>query len=86
MHRLDCQSSHGDLSFYDFAREKLSSIPREKMRPIPLVTGDDLIAVGYAPGPRFKEILAAVEDAQLESRLQSKDEALEFIDREFPLP
>jgi poly(A) polymerase len=86
LHRLDCRSSHGDLSLYDFAREKLSSIPPEKMRPIPLVTGDDLIAVGYAPGPRFKQILAAVEDAQLESRLQSKDEALEFIDREFPLP
>jgi poly(A) polymerase len=86
LHRLDCRSSHGDLSLYDFAREKLSSIPPEKMRPIPLVTGDDLIAVGYAPGPRFKQILAAVEDAQLESRLQSKDEALEFIDHEFPLP
>jgi poly(A) polymerase len=85
LHRLDCQSSHGDLSSYNFAREKLATIPPEKMRPAPLVNGDDLIAVGYRPGPRFKEILSAVEDGQLESRLQSKDEAMEFISREFPL-
>jgi poly(A) polymerase len=86
LHRLDCQASHGDLSLYNFAREKLASIPPEKMRPAPLVTGDDLIAVGYRPGPRFKEILSAVEDGQLESRLQSKEDAIEFIHREFPLP
>jgi hypothetical protein len=56
------------------------------MRPAPLVTGDDLIAVGYRPSPRFKEILSAVEDGQLESRLQSKEDAMEFVYREFPLP
>jgi len=50
-----------------------------------LVTGDDLIAAGYAPGPRFREILEAVEDAQLEGRLASREEALEFVEREFPL-
>jgi hypothetical protein len=54
------------------------------MRPAPLLTGDDLIEAGYAPGPRFKEILAAVEDLQLESRLHSKREAMEFVGREFP--
>ncbi len=85
LHRLDCQSSHGDLTLYHFVREQLASIPPDKMRPTPLVTGDDLIAVGHTPGPRFKEILSAVEDGQLESRLQSKEDALEFIHREFPL-
>jgi poly(A) polymerase len=50
-----------------------------------LVTGDDLIAAGYAPGPRFKEILNAVEDAQLEGRLPSRDAALAFLKSEFPL-
>jgi poly(A) polymerase len=84
LHRMDCQSSHGDLTSYSFAKEKLTSIPPEKMRPAPLLTGDDLIKAGYAPGPRFKEILAAVEDGQLESRLQSKREAMEFVGREFP--
>jgi len=55
------------------------------MRPVRLVKGDDLIAAGYQPGPKFREILNAVEDAQLEGRLPSKDEALEFVRREFPL-
>lgn len=84
LHRLDCLSSHGDLTSYTYAREKLASIPPEKMRPAPLVTGDDLIAAGYAPGPRFKEILSAVEDGQLEGRLQSKEDALALIARDFP--
>src|SRR6267143_6499068 len=86
LHRMDCQSSHGDLTSYKFVKEKIASIPPEKMRPVPLLRGDDLIAAGYAPGPRFKEILSAVEDGQLEGRLQSKDDAMEFIRREFPLP
>src|ERR1700758_2411490 len=83
LHRLDCQASHSILTAYEFAKEKLSSIPPEKMRPEPLVTGDDLIAAGYRPGPRFREILTAVEDGQLEGRLQSKDEAMQFVAREF---
>jgi poly(A) polymerase len=85
LHRVDCQASHGILTAYRFAQEKLASIPPEKMRPAPLVTGDDLIAAGYVPGPRFKEILSAVEDGQLEGRLQSKQAALEFVARDFPL-
>jgi poly(A) polymerase len=84
LHRMDCQASHGDLSSYRFAREQLAAIPPEKMRPAALVTGHDLIAAGYAPGPRFKEILSAVEDGQLEGRLQSKDEAMQLVAREFP--
>src|SRR5205807_973378 len=71
MHRLDCLASHRDLSLYDFVRDKLKSTPLEQIRPAPLVTGDDLIAAGYPPGPRFKEILAAVEDAQLEGAIAS---------------
>src|SRR5246127_5370068 len=84
LHRMDCQASHGDLSSYGFAKEQLAVIPPEKMRPAPLVTGHDLIAAGYTPGPRFKEILSAVEDGQLEGRLQSKDEAMQLVAREFP--
>ena len=85
LHRADCLASHGDLSVYEFAQEKLATIPPDKMRPSPLVTGNDLIAAGYAPGPRFKEILNAVEDAQLEGRLSSRDAALAFVESEFPL-
>jgi poly(A) polymerase len=85
LHRADCLASHGDLATYEFARQKLVAIPPETMRPSPLVTGDDLIAAGYPPGPRFREILTAVEDAQLEGRLPSRNDALEFVQREFPL-
>jgi poly(A) polymerase len=84
LHRMDCQASHGDLTLYEFAKEKLASIPIEEMRPAPLVNGDDLIAAGYAPGPGFKEILSLVEDAQLEGRLRSKQDAMAWIAREFP--
>ena len=84
-HRLDCVASHGDLSLYDFARERLAATPPEVMRPAPLLTGADLIAQGYVPGPRFKEILGAAEDAQLEGGLRSKQQALDWALREFPL-
>lgn len=84
LHRMDCQASHGILSAYRFAQEKLASIPPDKMRPAPLLTGDDLIAAGYPPSPLFKEILTAIEDAQLEGRLRSKEEALEEVARAFP--
>ena len=84
MHRLDCLASHGDLSLYEFVREKLAATPPEAIRPAPLVTGDDLIAAGYAPGPHFKEMLRAVEDAQLDGALTDPAQALEFVRRQFP--
>jgi len=85
LHRADSLASHGNLSTYELVRAKLAEIPPEKIRPAALVTGDDLIASGYAPGPRFREILDAVEDAQLEGRLLSRDAAIKFVRREFPL-
>lgn len=84
LHRADCLASHRDLSTYDFLRQQREEIPPEVMRPAPLVTGDDLIAQGHLPGPKFREILNAVEDAQLEGRLPSRDAALDFVRREFP--
>jgi poly(A) polymerase len=79
LHRLDCLSSHGDLSLYDFASEKFHALPEEEIRPEPLITGHDLIAAGYQPGPRFKELLTVVEDAQLEGAIRSKEEALGLV-------
>jgi poly(A) polymerase len=84
LHRADSLASHRNLTTYELVREKLTEIPPEKMRPTGLITGDDLIAAGYQPGPRFREILEAVEDAQLEGRLLSSDAAMEFVRREFP--
>jgi poly(A) polymerase len=84
LHRMDCLASHGDLGLYEYAAEKLRTIPPEEIRPEPLITGDDLINLGYAPGPRFKEILARVEDAQLEGKIHSREEAVELVTRDFP--
>jgi poly(A) polymerase len=85
LHRADSLASHRHLATYEFLQQKRAEIPPANMRPAPLVTGDDLIAEGHAPGPRFREILTAVEDAQLEGRLGSRDVALEFVRREFPV-
>ena len=86
LHRLDCESSHRSLRLYDFTREKMAELPPESVRPNPLIGGDDLIALGYEPGPLFKEILGAVEDGQLDGRLRTKQEAMEFVRGNFPLP
>jgi len=83
LHRLDCESSHGLLTAYDFARDKLNSTPPEVMRPEPLINGNDLIAAGYSPGPQFKEILSAVEDLQLEGTLSNREQALRFVHEQF---
>ena len=85
LHRVDCQASHGDLTSFNFVREKMATMPAEVMRPVPLVSGDDLIDAGYKPGPDFKVILSAVEDGQLEGRLRSRDEAMEFVRQQFPM-
>jgi|SRR5271165_720864 len=84
LHRADSLASHRNLSTYEFLKQKQREIPQENIRPAPLVTGDDLIAAGHSPGPKFREILNAVEDAQLEGRLASRDAALEFVRQEFP--
>jgi poly(A) polymerase len=84
LHRMDVLSSNGNLEAYNYSREQLHAIPPEAIRPQPLVTGSDLIAAGYAPGPRFKEILSAIEDAQLEGRITSLEDALAYIQKQFP--
>ena len=85
LHRLDCLASHGDLSNYEMAKRMLEETPAEEIRPAPLLRGDDLIAQGYTPGPIFKEILQAVEDAQLEGKIHTTADALSLVVERFPL-
>jgi len=86
LHRLDCESSNRSMQMYDFTREQMANLPPEQVRPKPLLSGDDLIAEGYSPGPLFKQILSAVEDAQLDGRLSNREEALGFVRQEYPVP
>jgi len=86
LHRLDCLSSHGNLDNYEFVRTKQNEVPPEELRPVPLVTGHDLIAAGCRPGPAFGAALREAEDAQLEGRVSTKEEALELALRNFREP
>ena len=85
LHRLDCLSGSGRLDNYEFVQEKLKEITPADLRPLRLIDGDDLIALGYTQGPRFKEILTAVEDAQLEGTLNTREAALAWVRDHFPL-
>jgi poly(A) polymerase len=85
LHRMDALSSNGNLDGYEYTLDQMRSMPPEAIRPQLLLTGRDLIEAGYEPGPRFKEVLAAVEDAQLEGRLTSREAAMEYVRREFPV-
>ncbi len=79
LHWLDASSCHGDLRLYGFAKERFEAEPVEELRPKPLVTGDDLIAAGYRPGPEFKAMLEAAEDAQLEGRVATTAEGMAVV-------
>jgi poly(A) polymerase len=79
LHRLDCITSHGDIGNYDFLRAKATELPPEVIRPAPLVTGHDLLAMGLKPGPLVGQILREVAELQLEERLKSREEALAFV-------
>jgi poly(A) polymerase len=83
LHRVDCASSHGMLDNYEFLLKKKEEFANEPIIPPPLVTGDDLIALGLKPGPKFGEILEAVETQQLEGMLKNRDEALEWVRAKF---
>lgn len=82
--RIDALSSNGDLRYYDFCRERIAALKQEEIRPAPLVRGDDLIALGYRPGPLFGEILRQVEDQQLGGDLTTREQALDWIRRNYP--
>jgi poly(A) polymerase len=84
LHRMDCLAAHGNLDIFDFVRERYESTPEEIVRPKPLLTGRELIAAGYIPGPQFQEMLRTVEDAQLEGVIANAEEAMALIRERFP--
>lgn len=78
LHRVDCLACHGMLDNYYFCQEERENLKLEDLRPTPLLNGNDLIAMGYDPGPSFKHVLLAIEDAQLEGRVSNREEALDL--------
>jgi poly(A) polymerase len=83
LHRMDCLAAHRNLVIYEFVREHYESLAEEEVRPRPLLTGRELIEAGYEPGPAFKEMLQAVEDAQLEGAIATPYDALALVRERF---
>ena len=79
LHRLDCLASHGMLDNYEFCREQLQILALDDLHPPRLLTGNDLIAMGFTPGKIIKDILLAVEEEQLEGRIQSAEQAINYV-------
>ncbi len=83
LHRVDCLSSHGNLDSYELVRRFIAETPPEQVRPERLITGDDLQAMGFRPGPVFSQILGSLEDAQLEGEVKTREEAAQFVLKQF---
>ncbi len=82
--RIDAAASNGDLHYYEFCQAKRAELTEQELNPPALVTGRDLIAIGFTPGPRFSEILHAVEEQQLEGTLADRDAALAWVRSHYP--
>ncbi|MCH7949032.1 MAG: CCA tRNA nucleotidyltransferase [Candidatus Dadabacteria bacterium] len=85
LHLADCQASHGITDAYDFIMEKFSEFEEEEIKPAPLLSGKELIEMGYKPGPLFSEILNFVEEAQLEGEIEDMEDARKIVSQEYPL-
>jgi poly(A) polymerase len=85
LHRVDCQSSHGALDNYDFLKTKAEEFANEPLIPPPLLTGHDLMALGWKPGPHFGPMLESIQTAQLEGTLTTKEEALAWLKTNHPI-
>jgi putative nucleotidyltransferase with HDIG domain len=89
LHRVDCLASNGNLESYHFAKQKLAEFGAEfgpefgydGLRPPRLITGRDLMDLGFHPGPAFGTVLEEVETGQLEGTLSTRDAALELARR-----
>ena len=84
LYRVNCLSSRRDLEIHAYILQKLEEY-RDQLNAGLLISGDDLIRMGYSPGPAFREILQTVEDLQLEGRVRTREEALEYVQSAFPL-
>lgn len=82
--RVHLIAGNENLETYEFCRRKLKEYRQQPEAPL-LVSGGDLIDMGYSPGPVFREILRHIEDLQLEGILRTKEDALAHIKMSFPI-
>ena len=78
LHRLDCLASNGFTDSYEYVKQKLDELGHTELRPPRLITGKDLLQEGFQPGPEIGQALEAVETAQLEGEIRTREEALQL--------
>ena len=83
LHRVDCLASHGNLDNYEFLKRRREELANEPLIPPPLLTGHDLIAMGWKPGPKFRTVLDAVQVRQLEGILRTRRQAISWVEKEY---
>jgi poly(A) polymerase len=81
LHRADSIASGKPVTHVEFCEKMLRETPHEVLNPPPPISGNDLTALGVEPGPIYKKLLDAVREAQLEGLVNSKEEALELVQR-----
>jgi poly(A) polymerase len=83
LHRIDCLASHGLLDAYEFCQKKLKEFAAEPPPPMKVISGKDLLELGFEPGPNMGKILHAGEDEILEGRVKTREDALEFVKKNY---
>ena len=85
LNRLDCLASNRNLEAYEFIQDYVRRTPPDVVHPAKLLTGDDLLGMGFRPGPAIGKILATVEEAQLDGELADRNQAISFVERHFAI-
>jgi poly(A) polymerase len=82
LHRLDCLGSHGDLELYDFLIQQAEELKKKPAIRPPLLTGDDLIALGVKPGPAMGALLNEIREKQLADELKTTRQAKAWVKKQ----
>jgi putative nucleotidyltransferase with HDIG domain len=84
LHRADCLGSLKAAETLELIAHRRATLTDVDLHPAPLLRGDDLIELGYQPGPAMGEILRALEEEQLEGRLRTREAATNWVRERFP--
>ena len=85
LHRIDCLCSNGLLDNYTYLQEQLITSKEAPIIPPRLVTGSDLIALGWSPGPLIGKMLTEIQTQQLEGNLTTKEDGLAWAKKLYPI-
>ena len=78
LHEADCFSSHGMMDNAEFLLRKIEETPPEEIKPQPIISGNDLLAMGFVQGKILGETLREIYENQLDGIIETREQALEF--------